>query len=243
MTTPIIPLYKITNKEVITQQQNIIMCSLCEGILIDPLKCLLCKNLFCFDCLNLLKKRQHESNVDCLHNSTTDDIKETLQLLLKLNIINEHMISVSYKDLIESCYSKGKKYTTIKYRNGTYSGGVLNDRKEGYGVFTFDDGDRYEGYWKNDLKQRKGKLIDAKNGIYFIGEYHKGKKEGFGIYKYSEGAKYEGFWLDNKLYGQGKMVYNDNSYYQGFFENDKKEGIGTYYWNDFSYYEGKVSHK
>ena len=44
----------------------------------------------------------------------------------------------------------------------------------GYGIYTWRDGRRYEGYYKDD------------------------KKEGFGIYIWEDGRKYEGEWVDGK---------------------------------------------
>ena len=50
----------------------------------------------------------------------------------------------------------------------------------GYGIYTWRDGRRYEGYYKDD------------------------KKEGFGIYIWEDGRKYEGEWVDGKQHGKGK---------------------------------------
>lgn len=50
---------------------------------------------------------------------------------------------------------------------------------EGKGVFTWLDGRRYEGEYKND------------------------KKEGFGVFLFRDGRVYEGEWKNGKQHGRG----------------------------------------
>ena len=55
--------------------------------------------------------------------------------------------------------------------------------KEGYGIYYFSNGDKYEGEWKND------------------------KREGYGIYYYSDKDKYEGEWKNDLKDGYGIYYY------------------------------------
>ena len=57
---------------------------------------------------------------------------------------------------------------------------------DGKGVFTWPDGRRYEGEYKDD------------------------KKEGYGIFEWSDGKKYRGFWVNGKQNGEGEF-YNSNT--------------------------------
>ena len=68
----------------------------------------------------------------------------------------------------------------------------------GKGIFTWPDGRRYEGNYKDD------------------------KKSGFGIYTWKkEGKKYEGEWQNGKQHGVGKMIFEDGTEKNGKWENGK----------------------
>ena len=47
----------------------------------------------------------------------------------------------------------------IKYTDGRYIGEVVNGLAEGKGIFYGNNGDRYEGEWRNDKKRRKRNLL------------------------------------------------------------------------------------
>lgn len=49
----------------------------------------------------------------------------------------------------------------------------------GFGVYTWADGRKYEGCFENDLKQ------------------------GYGVYSYADGSKYSGSWVNGKMHGFG----------------------------------------
>ena len=55
-----------------------------------------------------------------------------------------------------------------------YYGNYVNNLKEGFGIFYWNDGYRYEGFWKG------------------------GKQDGYGFIRGSNGDKY-GYWNDGKL--------------------------------------------
>ena len=40
-----------------------------------------------------------------------------------------------------------------------YNGKVINGKREGFGIYKYFNGDVYEGYWKNDRKNGKGKFV------------------------------------------------------------------------------------
>ena len=48
--------------------------------------------------------------------------------------------------------------SSLEYGDGSvYSGEFKDNKRHGYGTFTFKDGGRYEGPWINDLKDGDGK--------------------------------------------------------------------------------------
>ena len=51
----------------------------------------------------------------------------------------------------------------------------MDDVKEGYGVLTYVNGERYEGYWKADKAHGKGTLTYS-TGDRYIGDWVAGKK-------------------------------------------------------------------
>lgn len=50
----------------------------------------------------------------------------------------------------------------------------------GYGVYEWLSGAKYEGYWKNNKKEGKGKKI-FDNGDVYIGDWINDKAHGYGI--------------------------------------------------------------
>ena len=68
--------------------------------------------------------------------------------------------------------------------------------KSGKGTKKWPDGSvysKYEGDWKNDRANGKGKLIHA-NGDIYEGEWSDDKAHGYGVLLKSDGGKYEGYW-------------------------------------------------
>lgn len=55
----------------------------------------------------------------------------------------------------------------------------------GYGVYIYRNGVRYEGIFKNDLKDGFGNYTWA-DGSMYIGQWSQGKQHGIGIYKVSK---------------------------------------------------------
>ena len=64
------------------------------------------------------------------------------------------------------------------------------------GTFTFPDGNKYVGEWKDD------------------------KMHGQGTYANADGSKYVGEWKDSIRYGQGTQTYADGRVVEGIFENN-----------------------
>ncbi len=70
---------------------------------------------------------------------------------------------------------------------------------EGYGIYTWKDGRRYEGQYKED------------------------KKHGYGIYIWADGRRYEGWWYKAKQFGLGKyIVPADGRERYGLWEDGKR---------------------
>ena len=63
---------------------------------------------------------------------------------------------------------------------------------EGYGTFTWSDGRKYVGEYKNDQKHGQG-TFEWPDGRKYIGEWKDGKQHGEGLY-IKEGKQRKGIW-------------------------------------------------
>ena len=45
---------------------------------------------------------------------------------------------------------------TKEYPEGMYKGTIIDNKREGKGILKYNNGSKYEGNWKNDLKEGKG---------------------------------------------------------------------------------------
>jgi len=151
-----------------------------------------------------------------------------------------HQLFLKYPPLEDNIQVKLKN--PVQYDNKAIYYGEWNNNnnsRHGRGIFLFDDS-KYEGYWKNDRANIKGKLTH-KNGDVYEGEWLDDKADGFGIYSHVDGAQYKGYWKNDKQNGKGCESWPEGAYYEGDYVNGKKNGHGIYKWNDGSYYDGEFS--
>lgn len=94
----------------------------------------------------------------------------------------------------------------VLFQNGAfYYGEWLKNttKRQGRGILLTSRGNKYGGYWENDMSNIKGRL------------------------KHSNGELYEGEWRDNKSEGRGRFYFSNGSYYEGEFRNDLPHGEGS----------------
>jgi len=111
--------------------------------------------------------------------------------------------------------------------------GELNPfgEREGHGIMTYLDssskGDVFDGQWKADTMNGKGKMTYADGDVY-DGDFVNGLFHGYGVYTYKSGDRYEGNWANDSF--EGKGIYSDyrGSKYNGEWKQDKMHGKGTY---------------
>lgn len=88
-----------------------------------------------------------------------------------------------------------------------YHGEMVDGKKEGPGVFNYQDGRKYVGNYVNDKPEGEGTFYDSKGNVQFQGIWHAGNyKDGKG-YAYYGDKKYEGEYRNGAPGGYG--VYSD----------------------------------
>ena len=70
------------------------------------------------------------------------------------------------------------------------------DKKNGYGVFEWESGNRYDGNYKDD------------------------ERHGYGVMKWTDESTYMGMWDDGIQHGVGVMIFPDGVKRAGIFEDN-----------------------
>jgi hypothetical protein len=94
------------------------------------------------------------------------------------------------------------------------TGCIKGDCKNGYGTYTYPDGEKYVGHFKN------------------------GKQNGYGTYTYPDGIKYVGNNKDDEWSGYGTMTWPNGHKYAGNYKGSLRDGYGTYTYSDGRKYVG-----
>ncbi len=92
----------------------------------------------------------------------------------------------------------------------------------GYGVYTWPDGSRYEGDWMNGVKHGRGKYTWPR-----CARTRRPPKRRRADLHPPSGAVYEGEWNAGRMHGQGTYSAKDGTRYQGSWAADLKSGLGA----------------
>jgi hypothetical protein len=99
-----------------------------------------------------------------------------------------------------------------------YTGGFVDDRREGSAVFEHPYG-RYEGEYLNNRRHGMGKEVDLNGntftGIFVDGDAVEGRME------YSDGSVYVGAMRDGSREGKGKLLTDDGDVLEGDWKDDE----------------------
>ena len=181
-------------------------------------------------------------------------------LYLKSNLIfniklNKDLVDNNYNFYFEKLLSfsniNSNDYKKIIYNNGIYIGQVKDNKKEGKGLFIYNDNNlliKYSlGYYLNDKKNGYFQEFNYNSNLIFEGNYINNFKENLGIFYNNNNNKiiFNGIYKYNKKnYGIIFWDNNNNEKWRGFFENDlmNDEGIFYYKYNN-KQYEIKIKYK
>ena len=158
------------------------------------------------------------------------------------NFINENPplndgVEVQFHNEIKFVYEDKKNNKKIYsiYEGECQKGTII---RHGRGVFKWEDGEKYIGYWINNKREGKGKIYYS-NGNYYEGMFKDGKKEGIGRYEWKNGDLYDGEWKNGVKEGNGTYYCSNGDLYTGSFHNDKIDGQGIYTWKSQDQYKGE----
>ena len=91
---------------------------------------------------------------------------------------------------------------SINMNESTYQGGWKADKKHGYGVRKYSNGDIYRGDYKNGEMHGDGKYTFS-DGDYYKGEFEDGYFQGEGKWHYADSDTYkEGTWFEDEYIGE-----------------------------------------
>jgi hypothetical protein len=106
------------------------------------------------------------------------------------------------------------------------------------GVYTWANGDRYDGEWRYSMPSGHG-VRTKTNGDRYQGEWREGKRTGYGVFTGTNGDRYEGGFLDGDAHGRGSKTWANGDRYEGEWRNDKRHGRGIYTYANGDRYDGE----
>ena len=99
------------------------------------------------------------------------------------------------------------KSEELKY---VYTGQLLpeTDIFDGICMIVYNNGSIFEGYYRDDYKDGRGRYIWP-DGRYYVGEWKKGMKNGKGELHFYNGDVFIGNFLNDKMHGEGTWKFVD----------------------------------
>lgn len=132
----------------------------------------------------------------------------------------------------DTMIDEGKKV----YDDGNiYEGEFRDGMCHGKGVLKFkQSGNVYDGQFKEGFMHGIGKM-NFKNGTLYEGDFYFDFMHGTGLWKDPEGNQYKGDFAGDSRTGEAVVNYNNGDVYEGEFLLNKKEGNGIFKTEEFTY--------
>lgn len=121
-----------------------------------------------------------------------------------------------------------------RYQNGSSYKGALDDngRFSGFGVYTYPNGDRFEGEFVAGIKEGDG-CYYWKDGSWTKGVYVKGVRQGpTVVFTTNNGWTYEGNMVNDQFVGNIRITYDGRPIYEGGCKDMRPNGDGVMYFRD-----------
>lgn len=123
----------------------------------------------------------------------------------------------------------------------SFEGQYKNQDLYGWGTFTWKDGSSYHGIWTKGLRDIFG--IHTFNDSTYSGEWKNDKFDGDGCIEYKNGNVLAGEFSNNRFDDpNGFFRYANGDEYRGEFENSLFHGKGIFTYNDGRKYIGEWKH-
>jgi hypothetical protein len=116
-----------------------------------------------------------------------------------------------------------------------YEGDAQHWKRNGNGIMTYKNGDKYKGKWSNDKREGDGTMEFAEGGK-FNGQFFEDSIMGFGSFIDKKGNKFatinesnegpSGKFENGKLTGTAELFCTNGSRYQGQYQCGKCHGKG-----------------
>ena len=168
-----------------------------------------------------------------------------IDLDLYTNINNDVKNGTFLNEIPNNNDNNNLKWGTIKVNNSQlqnylYIGQILNDQKEGKGIF-IDSSFVFVGEYKNNLKNGVGITYQNQKNLQKLNKYNyiNDNNEDKGILYYKDGSRYEGMIKYGLPEGKGTFYFKQGDKYEGDFKRGKRDGNGTYFYKDGQRYEGE----
>ena len=102
-----------------------------------------------------------------------------------------------------------------------------NQEKSEYEIYTFQNGDKYQGEMVNGKFHGFGRM-DWASGGWYEGDWVNGEMSGYGLLLTALGDTYEGDFFNGACRGQVKITYDNGDTYEGGFADGKFHGSGNH---------------
>lgn len=123
-------------------------------------------------------------------------------------------------------------YGVFIYADGArYEGDFLAGKPHGRGILQFANGNKYLGHWDDSYRQGEGRLVFAE-GHEYKGEFLRNAFHGYGVMTYANGDRYEGQWAQDRPHGEGSYFFKNGQRYEGEFREGRFHGQGTMFYAD-----------
>ncbi len=101
---------------------------------------------------------------------------------------------------------------------------ISGNCENGYGTYTWADGAKYVGEWKDSNRHGKGTYTYGKGENQpdkYIGEFKEDYAHGQGSCTWANGEKYVGEYKNGNRHGKGTYTYTDGTVFKGIWRNDE----------------------
>ena len=152
-------------------------------------------------------------------------------------------------NVFQGAYSSDYTYNAKKGSKGCVAGNCTN----GYGMYTFDNGDKFVGEWVNGVREGQG-VYFYNSGAVYTGNFKNNTLSGYGYCKWASGSFYLGDWADGAINGQGIYTYEKGTKDIGSWKNTAlqnatyskecisgncENGFGIYIWGSDTKWAGQ----